>query len=261
MNKTLSKAFMTRARLKGISNKHPTQENLEAFKRYRNFCVSLLRKEKKKFYNSLDVSIMSDSKKFWKYIKPLFTGKSKSKSKITLIKGEEIISDEQKVAETLNNYFIDAVQNLDIKKFYGIEEDTNDSDLSPEKKIDQIIKRYEFHPSILMIKSKVNISQKFKFEDTDKDEMYDKIKSLDPKKGSPGDIPTDILIGSNDIVCGYLSEIYNQDKKKHQFPSILKTANVAPHFKDDDRTSEKTTGLSVISLLFQSCMNVICVIK
>ena len=135
---------------------------------------------------------MSDSKKFWKYIKPLFTGKSKTKSKITLIKGEEIISDEQKVAETLNNYFIEAVQNLDIKKFYGIQEDTNDGDLSPEKKIEQILKRYEFHPSILMIKSKVNVSQKFKFEDTNKDEMYDKIKSLDPKKGSSGDIPTDI---------------------------------------------------------------------
>ena len=80
---------------------------------------------------------MSDNKKFWKYIRPLFSGKSKSKSKITLIKGDEIISDDQKVAETLNNYFIDAVQNLDIKKFYDIEEEnTNDSDLSPEEKID-----------------------------------------------------------------------------------------------------------------------------
>ena len=47
MNKTLSKAFMTRARLKRISNIRPTEENVEAFKRYRNFCVSLLRKEKK----------------------------------------------------------------------------------------------------------------------------------------------------------------------------------------------------------------------
>ena len=185
MNKTLSKAFMTRARLKGISHKHPTQENIEAFKRYRNFCVSLLRKEKKNFYNSLDVSIMSDSKKFWKYIKPLFSGKSKSKSKITLIKGEEIITEEQEVAETLNNYFIDAVQNLDIKKFYGVEEYKTDCNLSAEEKIDQIINRYEFHPSILMIKSKVNVSHKFKFEDVGKDEIYDKIKSLDPKKGSP----------------------------------------------------------------------------
>ena len=106
MNKTLSKAFMNRARLKRISNDHPTQENVEAFKRYRNFCVSLLRKEKRKFYNNLDISIMYDNKKFWKCIKPLFSGKSKSNSKITLIKGEEIVSDEQKVAEMLNDYFM-----------------------------------------------------------------------------------------------------------------------------------------------------------
>ena len=200
-------------------------------------------KEKKKIYNNLDISIMYDNKKFWKYIKPLFSGKSKSKSKITLIKGEEIISDEQKVAEILNDYFIDAVQNLDIEKFYCIEDDKNDGNLSPEEKIDQILKRYEFHPSIVMIKSKVNITQKFKFENIDKDQMYEKIKSLDPKKGSSEDIPTDILIGSNDIVCGYISDIYNQDKEQNQFPFFLKRANVAPHFKDDDRTAEKTTGL------------------
>ena len=45
-----------------------------------------------------------------------------------------------------------------------------------------------------MIKSKINISHKFKFEDVDMDKMYEKIKSLDPKKGSSQDIPTDILI-------------------------------------------------------------------
>ena len=171
MNKTLSKAFMNRARLKRISNIYPTEKNVEAFKRYRNFCVSLLRKEKKKFYNNLDISIMSDNKKFWKYIKPLFSGKSKSKSKITLIKGEEIITDELKVAETLNNYFINAVQNLDIKKFYDMEQDADESNLNPERKIDQILERYETHPSIVLIKNKVNVSQKFNFDDVDKDQM------------------------------------------------------------------------------------------
>ena len=71
-----------------------------------------------------------------------------------------------------------------------------------------------------MIKCNVTtVSQKFNFDDIDKDEMYDKIKSLDPKKGSFKDIPTDILIGSNDIVCGYLSDIYNQDKLRNQFLS------------------------------------------
>ena len=260
MNKTLSKAFMTRARLKRISNMSPTVENVEAFKRYRNFCVSLLRKEKKKFYNNLDISIMFDNKKFWKYIRPLFSGKSKLKSKITLIKGDEIISDEQKVAETLNTYFIDAVQNLDIKKFYDKEEEeTKENDLSPEEKIDKILNQYESHPSVVMIKSKISISQRFKFEDVDMDKMYEKIKSLDPKKGSSQDIPTDILIGSNDIVCKYISDIYNRDKNRNQFPLFLKTADVAPHFKDNDRTSEKNyrpvSNLLILSKLYEDNMS------
>ena len=75
MNRTLSKAFMHRAKLKNKSHNFPTEENILAFKKYRNFCVSLLRKEKKKFYNNLDISIMFDNKKFWKFIKPLLLGK------------------------------------------------------------------------------------------------------------------------------------------------------------------------------------------
>ena len=110
-----------------------------------------------------------------------------------------------------------------------------------------------------MIKSKVNVSHKFKFENVGKDEMYDKIKSLDPKKGSSGDIPTDVLIGSNDIVCGYLSDIYNQDKSRNQFPLLLKTADVAPHFKDDDRTSEKNyrpvSNLLILSKIYERNMS------
>ena len=103
MNKTLSKAFMKRAKLKNLSNRNPTKENVDAFKNQRNMCVSLLRKEQKKYFNNLDVSVMKDNKKYWDIMKPKFTGKSKSKSKITLIENDEIITDDQKIAEILNN--------------------------------------------------------------------------------------------------------------------------------------------------------------
>ena len=79
----------------------------------------------------------------------------------------------------MNDYFINAVQNLDIKKFYGIEDDKNDDNLSPEEKIDRILKRYEFHPSVVMIKSKINITQKFKSENIGKDQMYEKREVLE----------------------------------------------------------------------------------
>ena len=47
MNKTLSKAFMHRSKLKNTYNKNPTEINEKNFKRHRNFCVNLLKKKKK----------------------------------------------------------------------------------------------------------------------------------------------------------------------------------------------------------------------
>ena len=250
---------MNRARLKNISHKYPTQQNIEAFKRYRNFCVSLLRKEKKKFYNNLDISIMKDNKKFWRNIKPLFTGKSKRKSKITLIKGDEIISDDHKVAETLNNYFVEAVQNLDIEKFYQEEVEEKNFNDDPEGKIDQILHRYESHPSIVMIKNKINVTKKFKFEDIDEEKMHKRIMSLDPKKSSNNDIPTKILKGTSTIVSGYLSDMFNKDKARNKFPPILKTTTVNPHHKGEERTLEKNyrpvCNLLILSKLYEGEMN------
>ena len=47
MSKTLSKAFMHRSRLKNRYHKNQTEENKKAYKKYRNYCVSLLKKEKR----------------------------------------------------------------------------------------------------------------------------------------------------------------------------------------------------------------------
>ena len=47
MNKTLSKAFMHRSKLKNLYNKNPTETNKTNYKRQRNFCVNLLKREKK----------------------------------------------------------------------------------------------------------------------------------------------------------------------------------------------------------------------
>ena len=86
MNKTLSKAFMHRARLKNRYHKFPTEKNKILYKKRRNFCVSLLKKEKKNYYNNLDLKVFEDNKKFWRAVKPLFSEKAKLKANITLLK-------------------------------------------------------------------------------------------------------------------------------------------------------------------------------
>ena len=49
----------------------------------RNICVYLLQKPKKDYYENIDVSNLTDSKKFWKTVKQIFSSKLKSKNSIT----------------------------------------------------------------------------------------------------------------------------------------------------------------------------------
>ena len=117
MNRTLSKAFMTRARLRNKYFKSPTSENKLSYTKQKNFCTNLLKREKKKYYSDLDVKILEDNKKFWQKVKPLFSEKSMIKQSIRLNINDKIISDRKQVVEILNNYFMDAVENLEIERY------------------------------------------------------------------------------------------------------------------------------------------------
>ena len=55
MTKALSKEVMRRSKLKNNFNKNPTEENRSLYKKQRNMCVNLLRKEKRNYYNNLDL--------------------------------------------------------------------------------------------------------------------------------------------------------------------------------------------------------------
>ncbi len=85
MNRALRKAIMLRSRLKNKYNKNRTVANWEAFRKQRNLCVTLFRTEKRNFYNNLDISHITDNRKFWNTVKPFISNKNKSKTKITLI--------------------------------------------------------------------------------------------------------------------------------------------------------------------------------
>ena len=45
-----------------------------------------------------------------------------------------------------------------------------------------------------------------------------------------------ILIGSGDIVCAYLSNIYNTSKEENKYPQSLKQADLTPIHKKENRT-------------------------
>ena len=65
MNKALCKAIMNRSRAKNKFLKLPNDINKANYKKQRNYCVNLLRKEKKNYYKNLNIHNVIDNKQFW----------------------------------------------------------------------------------------------------------------------------------------------------------------------------------------------------
>ena len=107
MTKELRKANMKRSRLKNRFNKCKTNENLIAFKKQRNFCVKLLRQSKQSYYSKLHPKVVNDNKKFWKTVKPLFSNKIHGTPCINFLENNVVVSDDTRVAEIFNEYFVD----------------------------------------------------------------------------------------------------------------------------------------------------------
>ena len=57
------------------------------------------------FFNSFNLSVISDNWKFWKTAKLLFSNKENYGNKIKLVQKEETTDDDTKVKEELNNFF------------------------------------------------------------------------------------------------------------------------------------------------------------
>ena len=110
----------SRLRNKFLISKGDTDR--KAYNAQRYLCVSLIRQAKKQYFSNLNRHDVTDNKTYWKTVKPLLTGKTKSK--ITLIEkkykdnsteySEEIISDDKQVAEVFNKFFVKIVPGLQI---------------------------------------------------------------------------------------------------------------------------------------------------
>ena len=160
MTKALRKAVMFRTRLRNKYNQNRIAENWNNFCRQRNLSVKLFRTEKKKYYNILDVKLITDNKKFWKTVKPLFSDKIKTQNKIVLVYNDDVISDDRQIAEIFNNYFVTVTETL------GIAENL-DNDRSTEGIIDPVekaIEKYANHPSIKTILTRFPVVAGFSFE-------------------------------------------------------------------------------------------------
>ena len=153
MTRTLRKAIMMRSKLENNFLKNSTLENKIAYKKQKNLCSKLYKKERKNYYFTLNPRCITDNKLFWKTIKPFLTHKGETHKKITLIENGEILTEDKTVAETLNNFFSDAPKSLGIQENrYLLNSTTGLTD-----PVDRAIMKFQSHPSILQILENVPI--------------------------------------------------------------------------------------------------------
>ena len=180
---------MKLTQLQNIYLKLRTIESKLANTKQRNYCITLSRKYKKDYYGTLDVKDITDNKKFWKTVKPLFSDKSKSGKTVILVEGAKIESNHRKIADIFNNYFANVVRPLEIPEF-----DSNDqfSENISQHTLKAIAK-YRKHPSITAI-NQAFPNKYFNFSITEKKDISDQIMKLKHKKATQGsDIPVKVL--------------------------------------------------------------------
>ena len=120
MTKRLRKEIMIRSRLRNKLDKSRTCANLQNYRKQRNKCTKVLRNAKQQYFNRLNSKSITDTKKLWKSVKPLFSNKSKTGNTIILHENNRIIKDNKKISHTSNKYFTNLTKtlkrNLPLKK-------------------------------------------------------------------------------------------------------------------------------------------------
>ena len=237
MTKTLRKAIMRRSQLETKYLKTKTKENLNLYKKQRNFCSKLYKKERKRYYDTLNTKDITDNKQFWKTIKPFLSDKNVNTSQITIEKNDKIFMDNFELSEEFSNFFENAVKALNIEPDEMYLNDVADL----ESPVDIAIKKFENHPSVKAIKENIIVHEEFEFCIEEVSNISKEILNLDSnKKGTFKNIPAKRLKENADICAPHLTDIWNEKViNQQQFPDKLKIADVTPVFKKEDKTALK----------------------
>ena len=177
---------------------------------------------------TLDVNKTTDNKAFWKNIQPLFSEKRKFANKITLEDSEKnILSDDTLVSEELDSFFQNATKTLNINENSYILH----SSISITDPVDKAINTYKNHPSILLIKQKLENVDHFSFKEVSIIEIEKKLRELNSNKATTfGNIPTKILKQSSKSCSDTLQKLFNDALTDGYFPDKLRCADVTPVF-------------------------------
>ena len=111
VTKALQKSIILRSRLRNIFLK---EKALESNNKQRNICVKMVKKSKKEHYQNISLSEITDNKKFWKTVDPLFGNKVKTNQKINLIGKNALVTSDEEIVKIFKECFGKIVPKLNI---------------------------------------------------------------------------------------------------------------------------------------------------
>ena len=236
MNNDIYKAIMVRSILRNKYLNLKTEESKNAYRKQRNYCVSLIRKAKCNLYEHLDHKLICDNRKFWKQVKAFFSDKTPTNCNITLLENDKIVTDPSMCTEIFNNFFIDAVSSLDRDRDLNIGECLiNDNPLG------KAINMFKHHPSITKLNLAGFVKENFSFLHVSNDNVLMVINSIDSSKAyQKYNIPPQILKENSDISALVVTRDINRCIDEGKFPSSLKNADVTSIYKKGDRLLKVT---------------------
>jgi len=100
--------------------------------------IGLFGSKQRSYYNRLDPKLVGDNKTFWKTAKPFFLNKIQGSAAINLLENDFVESDDTRVAEILNDYFVDIPKTLGI----AWEEDSTTEDFSSQDTLQATVQRF-----------------------------------------------------------------------------------------------------------------------
>ncbi len=145
-------------------DKIPSNENKENFRIPNNYVISLKLSSLKTY---LDTRCSSDNYRrnpgqFWSTIEPLFNVKSKSSSHINLKEGDDAITNNVKICNIFNGYYVNVTNDIG-----------EDECVYLNGPLFDIVNMYANHPSILAIKENiVDSDSNFEFHAVNSDVLF-----------------------------------------------------------------------------------------
>ena len=143
-----------------------------------------------------------------------------------LVENNEIVREEETIANIMNNYFTNITTHLKLRP----------TKTDPKANLESITDTFQNHESVQRIKlPNFHSKSSSTFNSVSELDVKKEILNLSSKKTTrKGDIPAKILKSSINAYLSELTILINNCLKKGVFPDDLKLADITPIFKKED---------------------------